>query len=77
VLALEDDEGWNRPPRRVHALDSCDLLLVALLHCLWPSSTVCCCNYRASRYHAYYEASLIKVVRVFVLDAVLSLRILY
>jgi hypothetical protein len=68
VLALEDNKGWNRLPRRVYALDSCNLLPVALLNGFWLSSTVCCCD---------YKASLIKVVRVFVLDAVLSLRILY
>ena len=40
VVAFEDDEGWNRPPCRVDALDDCCPLPVALLHCLWPSSSL-------------------------------------
>ena len=40
VLAGEDDKGWNRPPRRVNALDSCYPLSVALLHSLWSPLTV-------------------------------------
>ena len=40
VLALEDDEGWDSLPCRVDALDDCSPLSIALLHHLWPSSSL-------------------------------------
>ena len=48
VLASKDNKGWNRPLYCVDALNSCNPLAVALLHCLRPSSTLCCCNHRSS-----------------------------
>jgi hypothetical protein len=71
VLAGEDDKRWDSPPHYVTALNSCDPLPVALLYRLWSFSTVRCCDYRSSQYYAHHKASLIKVVHVFVLDAVL------
>ena len=44
VLALEDDEGWDSLPHRVDAFNDTGLLLVALLHCLWLSTTLRACN---------------------------------
>jgi len=40
MAALEDNEGWDSPPCRVDALDNCSPLSIALLHHLWPSSTL-------------------------------------
>jgi hypothetical protein len=39
MLAGGDDEGWNRPPRRVDALDDRGPLPITLLDGLQPSST--------------------------------------
>jgi hypothetical protein len=77
VLALKDNEGWDRPPHCVDALDDCSPLPVALLYALWPSSTLRACDNCSSRYHAHHEASLVKVVYVLIQDAVLKLGLLY
>jgi hypothetical protein len=77
VLALEDDKGWDRPPCCVDALDNRRPLSIALLNALWPSPTLRACNNCSSRYHAHHEARLVKVVGVFIQDAVLRLRVLY
>ena len=44
VLASKDNKGWDSPPLRVDALDDAGPLSVALLHCLWLSSTLRACN---------------------------------
>ena len=38
---------------------------------------MCCCDYLSSRYLAYYKASLIKVISVFIYNAILSFYTLY
>lgn len=44
VLALKDNKGWDRLALRVDALDDTGPLSVALLYCLWPSSTLRACD---------------------------------
>ena len=44
VLAREDNKGWDRPALCIDALDDTGPLSVALLHCLWPSSTLRACD---------------------------------
>ena len=77
VLALEDNKGWNCLPYRVDALDSCNPLAVALLHCLWSSSMLREYNNYSSCYHTYYKACFVKVVGVFIKNTMLSLHVLY
>jgi hypothetical protein len=77
VLALEDDEGWNCSSCCVDALDDCCLLSIALLDALRPFSMLRACNNRSSQYHAHHEARLIKVIGIFIQDAVLHLCVLY
>jgi hypothetical protein len=48
VLALEDNKGWDRLPRRVDALDHGRPLSIALLNTLWPSSTLRASDYCSS-----------------------------
>ena len=77
VLALEDDEGRDRPSLCIDALDDRRPLPVALLNALWSSPTLRACNNCPSRYHAHHEARLVKVVDVIVRDTVLGFSILY
>ena len=59
-------KGGMAPPLCVDALDNTGPLLIALLHCLWPSSTLRACDNSSCGYNAHYKARLVKVVGVFV-----------
>jgi hypothetical protein len=77
VLSLEDNKGWDCPSCCIDALDYCCPLSIALLNALWPSPMLRACNNCSSQYHAHHEARLVKVVGVFILNAVLCLCVLY
>ncbi|KAF2026479.1 hypothetical protein EK21DRAFT_46357, partial [Setomelanomma holmii] len=73
VFALEDDEGWDRPPSCVNTL--CQT--ATSVHKVHPSSMLKACDYCSSRYHVYHKARLVKVVGVFIKDTVFGLHVLY
>ncbi|KAF1360972.1 hypothetical protein EJ07DRAFT_81150, partial [Lizonia empirigonia] len=76
IVALEDDEGWDRPAHRIDPLDHCSPLSIALLNALWPSSTLRTSDAHrrreSSRNLAHHKASLVKVIDVIIADAVLG-----
>ncbi|KAF1923408.1 uncharacterized protein M421DRAFT_75287, partial [Didymella exigua CBS 183.55] len=73
VVGLKDKEGRNSLSFSINAYYSCSPLLVAWLDCLWPTF---CNNYSLGDL-AYYKAYLVKVVRVFILDAILGFSVGY
>ena len=77
VLTLEDNKEWDSLACCVDALDNYSLLLITQLHYLQSSLILYYYNYYSYQYHAYYKASLVKVIGVFVLDTILSFSTLY
>jgi hypothetical protein len=77
VARFEDDVGRNGPSGGIDALDDCYPLPVAWLDLLCSSCPPCICNNCSRAYLAYHEACLVEVVRVVVLDAILSFDVSY
>jgi hypothetical protein len=77
VLAGKDDEGRNSPPHCVDTLDHRCPLSIAWLHLFWLSSTIRACDNSSCWYNSNHEASLIKVVHVFIKNAVLCFHVVY
>ena len=77
VLALEDNKGWDSLPYCVDACNDTGPFPVTLLHFLWSAGTLRAYDDSSCRYYAHHEARLIKVVHVFIQDAILSFGILY
>ena len=77
VARFEDDVGRNGPSGGIDALDDCHPLPVAWLDLLCSSCPPCICNNCSRAYLAYYKACLVEVVRVVILDTILSFNISY
>ena len=58
-------------------LNDCCPLLIAWLDLLWSSPSLRSCDNCSGGYLAYYEACLVEVVRVVILDAILGFDIGY
>lgn len=77
VLCFEDKEGWDHPPYSVDAGDQRCPLTVARLDPNWLETSLRGCYHLYRPSNTYLEASLVKVVRVFVQNAILGINIAY
>ena len=77
VLCFEDKEWWNRPPHRVDASNQRHPLTIARLNSKWLEASLRGCYYFDRPSNAYLEASLIKIIDVFVQNPILSLNVAY
>ena len=66
VLCLEDEEGWDRPPHRVDASNQRCPLTITRLNTKWLETSLRGCYYLNRSSNAYLEASLIKIIDVFI-----------
>jgi hypothetical protein len=70
-------KGGIAHPLALIAVDDCCPLPVAWLDLLWLASSLRSCDDCSDGYLAHYEACLVEVVRVVVLDAILDFNVGY
>ncbi len=75
--AFEDDEGRGQPALRVRSYDCCHPFYIAWLHSLRSLTSPRACDGHMHADNAHLEATFVKVVGIFVQDAVLGLNVLY